>query len=232
MLLLLLILSEFIKPVFASSKTIHNKYAKTTLNIRNNPNVKSKICGQFYWNDKINVIQKENSKWYKIIYHGKIRYVASKYLKNKRCKYKTYQIVSNKSFKSYEDVDCITNNKLLLQGKLKQKYHLDNKTGVYMIGNRYCIALGQFYTKTPGIKVDLVLEYNNKKHILKCIAADVKAKKDTINKNKIHKDSSIAEFVVKTNILSKMTKLTGDISYAGNKFKGKIIKIKVYKEKK
>lgn len=60
-------------PINIHSKTIHGKYAKTTVNIRSSPSTKSKICGQFYWNDKINVIGKENDKWYKILYKGKIR---------------------------------------------------------------------------------------------------------------------------------------------------------------
>lgn len=229
-MLLLLIVSEFIQPALLHSKTTHNKYAKTTINIRSRPNTKSKICGRFYWNDKIKILQKINAKWYKIIHQDKIRYVAAKYLKKVKCKSKIYKIQSNSSFKSYEDGDCITNNISTSQGKLKQRYHIDYQTGVYMIDDRYCIALGQFYAKKVGTKVDLLLSHNNKTHILKCVVADMKAKKDTLNNHRIHKDGSVVEFIVRTSLLSKKTRFTGDVSYINKKFGGKIAEIRVYKE--
>ena len=70
---------------------------------------------------------------------------------------------------------------------------------------------------------------NGRKHTLKCITADSKADKDTIYNHRIHKDGSVAEFVVDTSSLPQKARLMGDISYAGKQFKGKIIKIKVYK---
>lgn len=227
--MLLLTISEFVQPIIVYSQTIYNKYAKTTVNIRSSPNTESQICGQFFWNDKVNVLLRQNKKWYKILYHGKIRYVAAKYLRNSKCKPKIYQSPGANSFKSYEDSDCITNNVRLSQGRLKQKYHMDYQTGVWMVGDRYCVALGQYYTQKVGIKIDLVLSDDTGTHVLKCVAADVKAKKDTID-NKIHKDGSIAEFVVKTSLLSKRTRFTGNISYAGKQFSGKIVKIRVYEE--
>lgn len=118
--------------------------------------------------------------------------------------------------------------KKIPQGKLKSEYHLNYKSGVWMIGNRYCIAIGSYYTKEIGSKIDLVLSLNGKKHILKCITADTKADKDTVNNHRVHKDGSVVEFVVKTSELPSKVKLTGDVSYAGEKFKGKIEKIRVY----
>lgn len=207
------------------------KYAKTTVNIRAAPNTESKIIGQFYWNDKINIIKKVNKKWYQIKYKSKLRYLNAKYVKNSENHYTIYKSPSNNSFKSYEDADCITDSISLPQGVLKQSYHIDYNTGVWMIGNRYCVALGSYYYEKIGTKIDLVLSYRNKRHILKCIVADIKSDNDTINKHRIHKDGSVSEFVVKTSLLAKEVRHTGDISYAGKQFKGKIIKIKVYKEK-
>lgn len=127
-------------------------------------------------------------------------------MNNIKYKSKVYRISSTNTFKSYEDGDCITNSQSLMQGRLKQKYHMDYQTGVWMVGDRYCVALGQYYTQKVGIKIDLVLSDDTGTHVLKCVAADVKAKKDTID-NKIHKDGSIAEFVVKTSLLSKKNKI-------------------------
>lgn len=205
------------------------KYAKTTVNIRSKPNIKSKIVGQVHWNDRINVTKKRSKKWYQIKYKNHTRYIYAQYLRNHKCKYKSFLSPSSKTFKSYEDADCITDSKDIPQGKLKSKYHLDYKSGVYMIGDRYCIALGSYYTKKIGVKVDLVLSHNGKKHILKCITADSKADKDTVNQHRIHSDGSVVEFIVNQSYLSKKTKLMGDISYASKKFQGRIVKIRVYK---
>ena len=226
LLIVVVITSTFTTPRL-NAKTNNYKYAKTTVNIRAKPNTRSKIVGQLYWNDKVRVIKKVNEKWYLVRYKKKHRYVCAKYLKKKRSKYRTYQSPSSNTFKSYEDADCITDSTKLAQGRFKKKYHLD-KSGVWMVGDRYCIAVGSYYTKKIGVKIDLVLSHNGRKHTLKCITADSKADKDTINNHRIHKDGSVAEFIVKTSTLPKKVRLMGDVSYAGKQFKGEIVKIKVY----
>ena len=212
-----------------NAKTNNYKYAKTTVNIRAKPNTRSKIVGQLYWNDKVQIVRKVNKKWYLVKYKKKNRYVCAKYLKKKRSKYRAYQSPSSNSFKSYEDADCITDSTKLAQGRLKKKYHLD-KSGVWMVGNRYCIAVGSYYTKKIGVKIDLVLSHNGRKHTLKCITADSKDDSDTVNNHRVHKDGSIVEFVVKSSALNKKARYTwGDISYAGKQFRGRIVEIRVYK---
>ena len=217
----------FTNPTLSSAKSNY-KYAKTTVNIREKPNTNSKIVGQLYWNDKVQIVRKVNKKWYLVKYKKKNRYIYVKYLNKKRNKYRSYQSPSSNTFKSYEDAECITDSSKLAQGRLKKKYHLD-KSGVWMVGNRYCIAVGSYYTKKIGVKIDLVLSHNGRKHTLKCITADSKSDKDTINNHRIHKDGSVVEFVVSIRNLPKIAKQMGDISYANKKFHGTIEKIKVYK---
>ena len=102
-----------------------------------------------------------------------------------------------------------------------------------MVGNRYCVALGSYYTTKIGTKVDLVLSHNGKMHVLKCILADQKANKDTVNMHRVHKDGSIAEFIVNSQVMPRKARyVTGDVSYAGKQFRGKVVKIRVYKNKK
>lgn len=223
-----ILLSITMNPMLSEAKG-KLKYAKTTINIRAKPSIKSKIVGKFYWNDTVKIIKKINKKWYQVSYNKKKRYVCARYLKKNQCKPKVYISPSNKSFKAYEDAKCITNNSLITQGKLKKKYHLDYQSGVWMVENRYCVALGSFYSKKIGVKVDLVLSYKGKTHILKCITADCKSDRDTVNRHRIHKDGSVAEFVVNTRTLSRRVRKMGDISFAGKKFRGKIIKLKIYK---
>lgn len=229
-LVIVFLLSAFITPTLSYAKNTTYKYSKTTVNIRVKPNTKSKIVGQLHFNDKVLVVESVNKKWDKIKHKGKIRYVASKYFNKKKAKYKSFSSPSNKTFKSYEDADCMTDNPKIPQGKLKKEYTLDAKSGVWKVGNRYCIAIGSYYTRKIGVKVDLVLSHNGKKHILKCITADGKADKDTIDNHKIHRDGSIVEFVVKTSSLPSKARRMGDVSYAGNQFKGSIKKLKVYQK--
>ncbi len=224
----MLILYSTIAPVLLSNAKSGYRYAKTTINIRAKPTTKSKIVGKLYWNDKVHIIRKMNGKWYKIRYEKKNRFICAEYLRKNKVKHQTYSSPSRNSFKSYEDANCITDSTKLAQGRLKRKYHLDYHSGVWMIGNRYCIAVGSYYTKKLGVKIDLVLSHNGRKHTLKCITADSKADKDTVNNHRIHKDGSVVEFIVKTSFLPKRVKIMGDVSYAGKKFRGEIAQIKIY----
>lgn len=218
------------KPI--KKKKIITRYVKVdTLNVRVRPTTKSKIVAKLHFNNKIRVVT-SNGKWLQIVYKGKKRYIRKKYTskkKNKRKKYIEYDSPSSNSFKSYESGSCITNNTRIPQGKLKRSWHLDYKSGVYMVGNRYCVAVGSYYTTKIGTKIDLVLTKNGKKHVLKCILADCKADKDTVSNHRIHNDGSITEFVVNTSYLPRQAKRMGDVSYASSKFAGKISKIRVYK---
>lgn len=216
--------------MLSSAKRRNYKYAKTTVNVRKKPNTKSKIVGQLNWNDKVRVIKRVNKKWYQVKYKKKKRYVSAQYLRKKKCKYKIYKSPTKVTFKAYEDADYITNSTKTAHGKLKKKYHLDSKTGVWMVGNRYCIAMGSYYSKKIGTKIDLVLCHKGKKRILKCIIADVKSDRHTTNNYRICRNSGgLVEFVVRTSSIPRQAKLMGDVSYAHKKFKGKTIKIKVYK---
>ena len=71
----------------ASTHNYRVKYAKTTINVRKRPKLKSKIVKVKYYNDPIKVVQKVN-KWSKILLNGEYYYVVSKYLSNKKMKYK------------------------------------------------------------------------------------------------------------------------------------------------
>ena len=229
LLIIIFLSSKFTTPMLVEAKNNNYMYAKTTVNVRKKPSKKSKNIGKVYWNDKVKVIKKVSKKWYKVKYKKKNRYICAKYLKRKPSKYKTYSSPSFNTFKSYEDAECITDCTKLPHGRFKKKYRLDYQSGVWMVGNRYCIAVGSYYTNKVGVKINLVLSHNGRKHTLKCITADSKADKDTIKNHRIHKDGSVAEFIVKTSALPKKARLMGDVSYAGNQFKGKIVKIKIYK---
>lgn len=227
----MLLLIPFNNMQTASAKTGKRYIKATSINIRKKPTTKSKSIGIKYWNDSIHVISKVNKKWYEVKYKNKTAYICSKYVSKKRIKYKRYKSPSNNTFKSCLPANCLTHNTSLPQGRLRKKYTLDYKTGVYKVGDRYCVALGSYYTTKIGTKIDLVLSHNGRKHVLKCILADQKADKDTVNNHKVHKDGSVAEFVVHSKVMSyKARYVHGDVSYAGKQFRGKIVQIKVYQK--
>lgn len=137
--------------------------------------------------------------------------------------YTAKYVPSNNSFKSYMSYKAIT-SKSSPQYKLQQQAYT-GEYGIRMIGDRYCIALGSFYTTTIGTKVDVVMENGN---ILKCILGDQKANIHTDKQNIRARDGSVVEFLIDKRSLNKTAKIMGDLSHADNKFSGEILEIRVY----
>lgn len=133
-------------------------------------------------------------------------------------------VPASNSFKSYMDGDCIT-NKESDQYELKQKYVLDEETGIWTVDKRYCVAVGSYYTTAIGTYIDLKLENGQ---VIECILADCKANVDTDETNRQNPNGSIVEFVVRTSSLSTLVKRMGDCSYANKQWIGEIQSIIVY----
>lgn len=72
--------------------------------------------------------------------------------------------------------------------------HSDPTTGLRMVGNRYCIAIGQGYGMCAGDKVDVVLSDGS---YIPCILGDMKAVLDTDEFMRYHlSDHDVVEMVV------------------------------------
>ena len=72
--------------------------------------------------------------------------------------------------------------------------HSDVVTGLRMVGDRYCIAIGQGYGLRAGDKVDVVLEDGT---YIKCIVGDMKAIVDTDPTRKYQNtDRNVVEMIV------------------------------------
>lgn len=199
-------------------------YTTTRVNIRTKPTTKSKIVRTVKTNRKIKVVKKLDNGWTKIIFKGKKRYINSKYLSKMKQKYMDMDVPSNNSFKSYMSYRCITNTGSN-QYKFQQKCYTGNY-GIRMNGERYCIAVGSYYTTKIGTKIDLVMQNGA---IIKCILADCKANAHTDSTNRQNPNGSIAEFIVDMNELNSTAKYMGDISYCNKDLKGEIKKMRVYK---
>lgn len=130
---------------------------------------------------------------------------------------------SNNSFKSYMDANKIEDT-TSQQFQLLSQYELSD-IGVYVVDGRYCIAMGSYYTKEIGTKIDLVMENGS---VVECILADCKADCDTDSTNRQNPNGSIAEFIVDTKSLSSLVKTMGNLSYAQDNLIGEIKYVVVY----
>ena len=133
-------------------------------------------------------------------------------------------VPSNNSFKSYMDADTITSRNTD-QYKLKAKYVIDEQTGIWTVDERYCIAVGSYYTKSIGTYIDVVMENGSTLH---CILGECKRNSDTDNTNRQNPNGSVVEFIVNTSSMPSMVRKMGNCSYACEEMKGEIESIIVY----
>ena len=137
-------------------------------------------------------------------------------------------VPSDKLFKSYMDARHIT-NKNTQQYRLKSEYVLD-ETGIYKVDDRFCCAIGSYYTTQIGTYFDIVMKNGE---IIPCILADCKADEHTDNLGQYTiSNDSIVEFIVHSPTLipniSNRWGNTGDVSTLGGIFDGEISYIRIY----
>ena len=130
----------------------------------------------------------------------------------------------NNSFKSYMDADTITSRNTD-QYKLKAKYIIDEQTGIWTVDERYCIAVGSYYTKSIGTYIDVVMENGSTLH---CILGECKRNRDTDYTNRQNPNGSVVEFIVNTSSIPSMVRKMGNCSYECEEMKGEIESIIVY----
>lgn len=194
-------------------------WVTTNLNIRKEPDTKSKIKGIYSYGQKITVTY-INDDWAKI--KESQYYVSRKYLIEEEITYSTYDVPSNNSIKSYMDYGKIT-LKSSNQYKLQESAYTGNY-GIRMVNGRYCIAVGSYYTTKIGTYLDVVLENGE---VIRGILAECKDDKDTDSTNRIHSDGSAIEFVVDEQSLNSTARKHGDVSKVNN-WDSKVDYIKIY----
>lgn len=135
---------------------------------------------------------------------------------------KTYHY---KDFKSYESYNAIT-AKNSPHYRLQHVYAYTGSEGIRKVENRYCIALGSYFTSTIGQYVDIVLANGT---IIPCILGDQKSDKHTDSNHIAHKtDGSIVEFIVDLEKLDPLARRMGNISYVYDEWQSPVIRIIVY----
>lgn len=130
-----------------------------------------------------------------------------------------------KDFKSYEDYRAIT-SKNTPHYKLQHEYAVTGPEGIRMVDNRYCIAIGSYFTTTIGQYIDIVLENGT---VIPCILGDQKSDAHTDDLHIAHKsDGSIVEFIVDLEVLDSIPRQMGNVSYVYPEWKSPVVQIIVY----
>lgn len=134
---------------------------------------------------------------------------------------------ATKTYMGYQAVTTITSAQYQLLNS--DQCYTNPVTGLRMVGDRYCIALGTGYTSHIGDKVDIVLKNGN---IVRCILGDVKSDAHTDEETHTYHvggwdhdiyyepDGSVLEFIVDQDVY------TGSISQIQD-FQGEIQKVVV-----
>lgn len=149
-------------------------------------------------------------------------------LENSELSYVDYDTPPDNSFKSYMDYRTITDT-TSMQYELQKQADTDGY-GMRMVDDRYCVAVGSYYSTTVGQAVDIIMENGN---VIHCIVADLKQDIHTDSTNRQNPNGSIVEFLVDTDTLHRRIKKAGDISYFDtvwqiNRFSGEVDTIRVY----
>lgn len=128
------------------------------------------------------------------------------------------EVPSKNAFKSYMDYRKVTNKK---SNQYKQRLEAyTNELGLRMYEGRYCIAVGTYYAKEIGTKLDVFMENGS---ILQCVVGEFKDDGDTDVNNQQHKDDdSVIEFIIDEKIISKKVIKNGTVSALGGDFEGEI----------
>lgn len=121
--------------------------------------------------------------------------------------------------KTYMDYRSIT-SRTSAQWHLQQ-YAWTDDTGFRRYGELYMVAMGTYYADSCGAVFRITLETGESFSVL---ISDVKADADTDGKHQ-HSAGNVVEFIVDADRIPRLCRLTGDMSYAGQAFRGRIAEI-------
>lgn len=150
--------------------------------IRSGPNVKYKSLGVIKNGEKVNVIEKTNSSWFKIEYNGKTGFVSSKLL-----------------------IPIVETPKVEETAKTENKKAKSNSTLFYVIGAIVVVALIFIVTSNNKKKQanntqtfnqtnnKIKIEKEQKEELIKTILKSIKIEVATSNSNNSTKDESIID---------------------------------------
>lgn len=129
-----------------------------------------------------------------------------------------------KAYMSYRAVTCTSSPQYqLLNGDTA---YTDTNTGIRMVGDRYCVAVGSYYSATVGQKLDLELSTGV---VIPCIVGDCKADYHTNSTNQfcLH-NGSVAEFIIDYDVFDYIKDGSGTVNFCTGtcgSFDGSIVRV-------
>lgn len=194
-----------------------------TSNIRCQPSIDSEVVQVLPIGTEISYCT-ANDSWSYVKINDEIDYVYSELVSSTEVIHSTeYDTPYSErmSFMGYQAITSITSR----QYKLQQIAYTGNY-GIRQVNGRYCIAVGTAYTTQIGQYLDLVLENGT---VIPCILGDCKADEHTDSTNRITvHDGSLVEFIVDKSVLESNAKRMGNIHYACEEWKSRVVKIILY----
>lgn len=132
---------------------------------------------------------------------------------------------NQRDFKSYESYKVIT-SKNSPHYKLQNQYAVTGPEGIRKVDDRFCIAVGSYFTTTIGQYIDIVLANGT---IIPCILGDQKSDAHTDEQHIAHStDGSIVEFIVDLDVLNELPRKMGNISYVYSEWQSPVVQVIVY----
>lgn len=130
-------------------------------------------------------------------------------------------VPSGNEVKKFERYTLLTQWK---QAELQTLAHTD-KNGMRKVGERYCVALGSYYTTEIGTKLDLVMAGGN---VIPCVLGDVKSDMHTDSLHQRGRNGGcVAEFIVDDDKLPTEARTRGSVHWIPE-FAGEIRSIRIY----
>lgn len=156
------------------------------------------------------ILEQYNTDYKKWSYQ--IKDVPKAYHTANRCKsWMNYTAITAKSSRQY---------------KLQHKYAYTGTYGIRMVDERYCIAVGSYFTTKIGQYMDIVLANGT---VIPCILGDCKANAHTDKLNIAHmSDGSVVEFVVDQSKFIRKPRRSGDASDCCPEWDSPVVQIKIY----
>lgn len=193
-------------------------------NVMKSPSESSEVVDTLFFNDRITYVDYDDN-WVKMNIDGEDVYVSLKDIDNNETRSRYYEVPYNTGFKSFMDYSSITFTNSL-QYELQSSYATTGNYGIRMIDNRYCIALGSYFSSNVGQYVDLILKNGT---VIPCVLSEQKddAHTDSSNIITVH-NGCLSEFIVDVNYLNNDVLKYGDISYCCDEWNSPVVSIKVY----
>lgn len=124
-----------------------------------------------------------------------------------------------KTYERYTEIKTITSPHYRLQ----QEYAYTSESGLRMVNDRHCVAMGTHFNMSIGQYFTLVLANGTK---IPCILGDIKANGHTdVNNIYTLHSKCCSEFIVDIDKLDSYVKIRGDVSYLCKEWQSPVIQV-------